>query len=101
MRINTEILNLSDLFIHLKHFDVITLLTELREIKIELEGEIQGVEDVPMELADKLELQSILEVQMDCLKTNIKTVEVALLCHEAKTFEKKKILGKLCHICLN
>ena len=99
--VNKTILELAQVYASHTHGETIEFLNELVSLRDELidtQTELME-EDVDDESVSKA--LSEIEEQIVYLNRNIRTVEDALLCHNAKTFEKRLTRGGVATYCLN
>jgi hypothetical protein len=97
MKINKSILDMSDVYCKLSHFETICFLDELLIMQYELE-------DLLDELTNDMNNSSLIveiEGEIAYLKENIRVVENALLCHESKITKRFSISGEINYIFFN
>lgn len=101
LKINTTIFNLIEVVTHISQGITLSLCENLRASReVFIEGREFLVENT-FEFGENIENILLLEIQIDILNKNIKTLEDALLCHESKCIEKRLALKDLQKIGLN
>lgn len=108
MNVETRILKLEELFGVISHTKTYELMVTLKESEQGLLN-IQQVTKMKihydildgLDISEGTEILETIELQMQYLKENIRVVENALMCHNAKCSEKRTLFGKLQTIWLN
>jgi hypothetical protein len=99
--INTTLFNLIEVVTHIPQAVTMSLCESLRASRDSfVEGRKFLIENT-FEFGENVENITQLDLQIDILNKNIKTLEDALLCHESKCIEKRLALKDLQKIGLN
>ena len=93
MKTNDKLFDLATIYATLTHVEVIEILSELIEVREDLEDSLFLLKLDSTDMEARLNGIMAVEHQLVSLNKNIKTLEDAILCYESKIFEKRNING--------
>lgn len=101
MKINTDVLDLVNVYENLKLAEILDLYDGVIEAKNGLEHCLAMLRDDSTDILERIQEIMDIEEQMAFIDANIKVLITAILCHESRVFERRTLSSGLAHVCLN
>jgi len=101
MKTNDKLFDLATIYATLTHVEIIEILSELIEVREDLEDSLFLLKLDSTDMEARLNGIIAIEHQLVSLNKNIKTLEDAILCHLSKCTERFNVAGNTVIIYLN